>query len=142
MARGLYRAERMKKNLVSHFEIYAKNPDTLTKFYTELFDWDVQPMPGMDYSLIKTVDTGDDNKPTTVGAINGGLAPRPTGYEMNGAVNYVTVDSIETTIQQARKLGATVTKDKTPIPGMGWFAMFMDPEGNHFAIFKQDGAAK
>jgi predicted enzyme related to lactoylglutathione lyase len=37
----------MKKNTVSHFEIYADNPEALAKFYTQLFDWDVQPMPEM-----------------------------------------------------------------------------------------------
>jgi predicted enzyme related to lactoylglutathione lyase len=132
----------MKKNVVSHFEIYSKNPQTLAKFYTQLFDWDIKPVPEMDYNVIKTVDTDEGNKPTTVGAINGGLAPRPNGYEMNGAVNYIMVDSIETYVDKARKLGARVTKEKSPVPGMGWFAMFMDPEGNHFAIFKEDRAAQ
>ena len=128
----------MKKNTVSHFEIYANDPDKLTAFYTQLFDWDVQPVPGMDYRLVKAVDTGSDNRPTTPGAINGGIATRPQGYGVNGAVNYVMVDSIDAYVEKARALGATLTKGKTAVPGMGWFAMFTDPEGNHFAIFKDD----
>ena len=40
--------------------------------------------------------------------------------------------------RSARKL----TKDKTAVPGMGWFAMFLDPEGNNFAVFKADAQAK
>jgi predicted enzyme related to lactoylglutathione lyase len=132
----------MRKNTVSHFEIYGDNPEALAKFYTQLFDWDVQHMPEMDYRLIKSVDTGPDNRPATVGAINGGLAKRPQGYGVNGSVNYVMVDSIETYVDKAQKLGAKVTKGKTAVPGMGWFAMFMDPEGNHFAIFKDDQMAK
>jgi len=35
-----------------------------------------------------------------------------------------------------------MTKGKTAVPGMGWFAMFTDPEGNNFAVFKADAAAK
>jgi predicted enzyme related to lactoylglutathione lyase len=134
----------MKTNTVSHFEIYAENPDALEKFYTQLFDWDVQhmPMPGMDYRVVKSVDTGADNKPTTVGAINGGIAKRPEGYGVNGSVNYIMVDSIEASVAKATKLGAKLTKDKTALPGMGWFAMFMDPEGNHFAIFQNDPGSK
>lgn len=132
----------MMKNTVSHFEIYANDPGALAKFYTQLFDWDVQPMPDMDYRIVKAVDTGADNRPTTVGAINGGIARRPDGYDVNGSVNYVMVDSIETYVAKARQLGAQLTKDKTAVPGMGWFAMFMDPEGNHFAIFKEDRAAR
>jgi predicted enzyme related to lactoylglutathione lyase len=132
----------MKKNTVSHFEIYANDPEALSAFYTQLFDWDVQNMPEMDYRLVQSVDTGADNRPTVAGAINGGIAKRPQGYGVNGAVNYVMVDSIETYTDKAQKLGAKLTKAKTPVPGMGWFAMFTDPEGNHFAIFKADMAAK
>ena len=132
----------MKNNTVSHFEIYGNNPEALAKFYTDLFDWDVQHMPEMDYRLVKAVDTGADNRPTAPGAINGGIAKRPQGYGVNGSVNYVMVDSIETYAEKAQKLGATLTKTKTAVPGMGWFAMFTDPEGNHFAIFKDDRTAK
>jgi predicted enzyme related to lactoylglutathione lyase len=131
----------MKKNHVSHFEIYAEDPEALAKFYTQLFDWDVQHMPEMEYRVVKSVDTGTDNRPTAVGAINGGIIKRPPGYGVNGSVNYVMVDSIEDYVDKAKKLGAKLTKGKTPVPGMGWFAMFMDPEGNHFAIFKNDQAA-
>jgi predicted enzyme related to lactoylglutathione lyase len=133
---------RMKQNTVSHFEIYANDPDALAKFYTQLFDWDVQHMPHMDYRLVKTVDTGADNRPETAGAINGGIATRPHGYGVNGSVNYVMVDSVETYVDKAQKLGARLTKGKTAAPGMGWFAMFMDPEGNHFAVFKAEQSAK
>jgi predicted enzyme related to lactoylglutathione lyase len=52
------------------------------------------------------------------------------------------VDSIETFIAKAGQLGAKLTKDKTAVPVTGWFAMFMDPERNHFAIFKEDRAAR
>src|SRR5580765_3969014 len=47
----------MQKNTVSHFEIYADDPDKLTKFYTSLFDWIVTPVPGMDYRTIHSAET-------------------------------------------------------------------------------------
>ncbi|MGZ3636194.1 MAG: hypothetical protein ACXU9N_09310, partial [Syntrophales bacterium] len=47
----------MKKNAVVHFEIYADDPEKLRKFYTSLFDWSIDPIPGMDYWYIKTVET-------------------------------------------------------------------------------------
>lgn len=53
----------MKKNAVGHFEIYADDPDALTRFYTSLFDWSVEPMPGMDYRLVKTVETDFQEDP-------------------------------------------------------------------------------
>lgn len=132
----------MPKNAVAHFEIYADDPDTLAKFYTNLFDWKIEPVPGMDYRMVHTTDTDAQGHPTSAGGINGGIAKRPAGYEMNGAANYVTVESIEATVDKAKKLGARVTREKMAVPGMGWFAMFMDPQGNHFAIWKADRNAK
>lgn len=45
----------MQKNTVSHFEIYADDPDNLAKFYTDMFDWQITAVPGMDYRIaVKT----------------------------------------------------------------------------------------
>jgi len=132
----------MPNNPVAHFEIYADDPDALAKFYTNLFDWKIEAVPGMDYRMVHTTDTDAQGHPMSAGGINGGIARRPAGYQMNGAANYVNVESIEATVEKAKKLGARVTKEKMPVPGMGWFAMFIDPQGNHFAIWKPDRNAK
>src|SRR5690349_4807337 len=47
----------MPKNSVAHFEIYADDPDALAKFYTSLFDWKIETVPGMDYRMVHTTDT-------------------------------------------------------------------------------------
>ena len=132
----------MKKNSVAHFEIYADDPDKLMQFYTTLFDWTVEQVPGMDYLFIKTVDTDAKGMPTQPGGINGGLIKRPTGYEVDAWVNYVNVDSVDQAVAQAQKLGAKLTRGKSPVPGMGWFAMLIDPEGNSFAVWQTDASAK
>ncbi len=115
----------MHKNTVSHFEIYANDPAKLERFYTALFDWKVEPVPGMDYRTATTVDVDANHRPTQPGAINGGIARRPAGYPVNGMVNYIMVDSLEDTVDRAKRLGAKVTKEKTAVPGMGWFVMFV-----------------
>ncbi len=132
----------MHTNTVSHFEIYANDPGKLAEFYSKMFDWTIQPMPDMDYRLVRSAETDERGMLKTPGAINGGIARRPDGYTVNGAVNYTMVDSIEDAVARATSLGATLTKGKSPVPGMGWFAMFMDPEGNHFAVFEADDQAK
>jgi predicted enzyme related to lactoylglutathione lyase len=33
-------------------------------------------------------------------------------------------------------------KGKAPVPGMGWFAMLVDPQGNPFALWQSDKNAK
>ncbi|HET6488356.1 MAG TPA: VOC family protein [Syntrophales bacterium] len=132
----------MKKNSVAHFEIYADDPDKLGQFYTSLFDWTIEHMPEMDYRWVKTVETDAKGMPSQAGGINGGILKRPAGYEGRAWINYVNVESLEASIDRAKKLGATVMKGKTPVPGMGWFAMLIDPQGNPFAIWQTDAKAK
>ncbi len=129
-------------NSVVHFEIYARDAGKLAKFYSSLFDWTIEPMPGMDYHYVKTVDTDAQGMPTKPGAINGGLVVRPAGYEDRGWVNYISVDALEPAIKRAQDLGATIMKGRTAVPGMGWFAMFADPQGNSFAMWERDPDAK
>jgi len=132
----------MQKNTVSHFEIYADDPQKLAAFYTKMFDWKITNMPEMDYIVVHSGDTNEKGMLAQPGAINGGIARRPEGFTINGSVNYSMVESIEDAVERAKSLGAKMTKGKTPVPGMGWFAMFTDPEGNNFAVFKADPAAK
>ena len=131
----------MKKNAVSHFEIYADDPTKLSEFYTSLFDWTFQPMPDMNYTLIRSVETDAQGRPTQSGGINGAMLTVP-GYKPGAWVNYVNVEALDSSIEKAQKLGAKVTKPKSPVPGMGWFAMLIDPQGNAFAMFQSDEKAK
>ena len=130
------------KNSVAHFEIYTDDDDKLAKFYTSLFDWNIQPMPGMNYSWVKTVATNDKGMPTEPGGINGGMMKRPNGYTTRAWVNYVNVDSVDASARRAQELGAKVMKPKAAVPNMGWFVMLLDPEGNPFALWQSDPNAK
>jgi predicted enzyme related to lactoylglutathione lyase len=132
----------MGKNAVAHFEIYADDPDRLGNFYTSLFDWKIQSMPGSDYRLIRTVDTDDKGMATQPGGINGGMMKRPPGYEGKAWVNYVNVEHLDTSLARAQQLGAKVMRGKAAVPGMGWFAMLIDPQGNPFALWEADSSAK
>jgi len=131
----------MKKNPIVHFEIYADDPAKLATFYSTLFDWAIEPVPGMDYRMVKTVDTDEKGMPSQ-GGINGGLIKRPDGFRPGATVNYVNVDSLDAAVKRAQDLGAQVTKPRSPVPGMGWFAMLIDPQGNNFAMWQQDANAK
>ena len=132
----------MKKNPIVHFEIYADDPEKLGKFYSTLFDWSIEPVPGTDYRMVKTVETDEKGTPTqTGGGINGGIVKRPDGYNVHAPVNYVNVPSLDNAVKRAQDLGAKITKGRAPVPGMGWFAMLVDPQGNHFAMWEQDANA-
>ena len=132
----------MKKNSVSHFEIYANDPGKLQEFYTSLFDWTFELIPGMDYRFIRTVDTDEKGMPSQPGGINGGMLARPAGYTERAWVNYVNVESIDASAARAESLGAKIMKGKTAVPGMGWFVMLTDPQGNMFSLWQSDHGAK
>jgi len=124
-------------NPVAHFEIYADDPPKLAGFYTDLFGWKINPVEGMEYWLIGTVPTDEQGRPTEPGGINGGMMKRPMP-EARAWLNYVTVESLDETLAQAQKLGAMVTRSKSAVPKMGWFAILLDPEQNVFAVWQDD----
>lgn len=132
----------MGKNAVSHFEIYADDPQALARFYTGIFDWKIESPPGMEgYLVVRTVETSAQGMATQPGGINGGIMKRPDP-DAPPVINYVNVESIAQTVERAEKLGASLMKGKSVVPGMGWFAILTDPQGNPFALWQTDPAAK
>ena len=101
-------------------------------FYTGLFGWEFSAPPGFpDYWAFLTGDPEGD--------AGGGLMARQAPGQ--GIVNYIGVESVAETVAQAEKLGAKVLMPKSPVPGMGWFAQLLDPEGNCFALWEGDESA-
>jgi predicted enzyme related to lactoylglutathione lyase len=126
---------------VVHFEIPAGDPEKLSRFYTDLFGWQVQKMPMGEtpYYMVSTVETDEQGLPTQPGAINGGIAPRLSPDQK--PMNFVEVESVDDYVGKAQGLGATTTMGKMPVPGMGWFATLTDPEGNPFGVWQTDTSA-
>jgi predicted enzyme related to lactoylglutathione lyase len=46
------------------------------------------------------------------------------------------VEAIEEYIQKLKDLGGTITQPKQEIPGVGWIALGLDPEGNSVAMLQ------
>ena len=42
---------------------------------------------------------------------------------------YVLVDDVKAATGKAKSLGATILKDVTEVPGIGWFSLISDPTG-------------
>ena len=126
---------------VVHFEIPADDPERATKFYRELFGWDIEKFSaegGPEYWLVRTVPVDAEGRPTRPG-VNGGLMRRMAPGQT--PVNYIAVEGVDDFVQKAERLGATVCMPRTPVPGMGWFAQLRDTEGNVFAVWEMDSAA-
>jgi predicted enzyme related to lactoylglutathione lyase len=126
---------------VVHFEIPADNPERATRFYRELFGWEIQKMDfpgGPEYWTVSTVPTDGKGQPARPG-VNGGLIRRQ--HPGHPPVNYVSVESVDEYARKAKRLGAEEVMAKTPVKGMGWFAWLKDTEGNVFGIWQTDDAA-
>ena len=108
-----------------HFEFMTDDVNRCRKFYGGVFGWefDDRSMPG--YTLIQT-----GKEP------GGGLMQRPQGVPRSSFMVYFMVDDIGGTLRKATQTGGTVLKTETPIPGVGAFAVFSDPDGNAIGVFK------
>lgn len=92
--------------------------DQAKDFYAKVFDWEVDDEDFPTYPLIKTGETP-----------GGAFMAKPsqvTGCALNV---YFHTHDIESTLTRAVVLGATTVAPKTPIPGIGFWAMFADPDG-------------
>jgi predicted enzyme related to lactoylglutathione lyase len=119
---------------IVHFEIPAKNVETLKDFYAKLFGWKIQKYPGpMDYWTIETVPVDQKMTPTRPG-VNGGLFKKEKPE--NKPVNYISVESIDKYLDKVKALGGTILQDKQEVPSVGWVAIALDPEGNQIALLQ------
>lgn len=119
---------------VVHFEIPADDLARAKEFYSSVFDWKLQSMDEMDYTIVQTTDVDDNQRPKEPGAINGGMFPRTE--EVPTPVITIDVESIDDALKGIEGAGGTVVKSRTPIPGMGAYAYFKDTEGNLMGLWE------
>jgi predicted enzyme related to lactoylglutathione lyase len=112
---------------IVHFEIPASNPEKVGKFYSGLFGWKINKMPGpMDYWGVETAPEGQ--------GVNGGIARRSKAEDR--PTNYILVDSVQEYESKVKKLGGKVVVSKEEVPEMGYFAIVLDPDGNAFGLWE------
>ena len=121
---------------VVHFEIPADDVERAKSFYGSVFDWDLNTMQ-MDegeYTIATTTPVDESMMPTEPGGINGGLMQRSD--ETPSPVITIDVDDIEQSLKDVEAAGGTTVTPRTPIPGMGAFGYFKDPEGNVMGLWE------
>src|ERR1043166_4856751 len=91
---------------VVHFEVPADDLDRASRFYSDAFGWRLRAMPGMDYTLVSTAETGPDGAPAEGGAINGGMLRRSA--PVTAPVITIQVDDIDAALEAVQRLGGTV----------------------------------
>ena len=109
-----------------HFEFTSDDPAGCKAFYAGVFGWEYDDNSMPDYTLVKTGSEPD-----------GGLMKRPAEAPTPALTVYFMVDDIEATLGKVREGGGCVIVPKTPIPNVGAFAVFSDPEGIVVGIFQK-----
>jgi uncharacterized protein len=108
---------------VVHFEITGKDAKRTQEFYGQLFGWEIEHMPEMDYGLVKPPDG------VGIGGGVTGATDRPSSVTV-----YVAVDDLQRYLDKAVAMGAKTIVPPTTVPGMVSFALFTDPDGNLMGI--------
>jgi predicted enzyme related to lactoylglutathione lyase len=109
-----------------HIELTTNDVGKAKSFYKSLFAWKLRDVPmggGQTYTM---VDVGEGT--------GGGM------FQMPGApvawIPYVAVGDVAKATAKAKSLGANILKDKTEVPGMGWFSIFQDTTGAVIAVWE------
>ena len=108
---------------ICHFEIPADDVERAKRFYQGLFDWKIEAVEG-GYNLITVGEPGPD----------GGMMKRMAPGQ--GITVYINVESVDDYSKKLQSLGGKVLMPKTPVPTMGYFAVFQDTEGNALALWE------
>lgn len=113
-----------------HFEIGAKNPEKLKKFYEEIFGWKIDKWdsPEMDYWLIMTSDKQMDTKNP---GIHGGMTKGPAQAPLT-----IGVEDVDEVMKKIKEKGGKFLTEKMEVPKVGTMIYFEDPEGNRFGVIK------
>jgi uncharacterized protein len=121
---------------VVHFEIPADDLKRAEGFYRDVFEWEINSIPGMGYTLVQTTPS-TTRGPTEPGAINGGMLSRQT--PITAPVITIEVDNIDTALKTIETRGGSTVRERMPVGDMGFAAYFADTEGNIVGLWETSG---
>lgn len=113
---------------VVHWELWSQEPEKVSDFYAEVFDWEIRHIPEMDYRL---VSTGGE------GGIGGGIMQPKQGPWPSNMTFYIDVDDLGAYRDKIKAAGGKMIVEEMEVPGVGFLALFEDPEGRVLGLWKQ-----
>lgn len=116
---------------VVHFEIPLDDAERGREFYRQALDWQLEQWGPVPYWTLVGRDEAE--------GIGGGLTMRSD--EVPAPLFYVGVDDVDATLERVEAAGGACLMRRSPIPGMGWMALFSDTEGNRLGLFQPDPSA-
>ena len=112
-------------------ELGTRDPEKAGQFYSNLFGWTRQPFPEspVEYTIFNNGDRG-------IGGMYR-ITPEMGSMPPNW-LPYFAVEDCDAKVQKATELGGQVMMPPDDIPGIGRFAILIDPQGAVFAIIKTE----
>lgn len=111
---------------IVHIELSAHNHKEAAQFYSEVFGWQTQDWPDMDYT---TFTSGE-------GAPGGGFNNVREGNPAGTTVIYVHTDDLDDSVAKIKANGGTIFGERLDVPGVGTMLFFTDPSGNRMSLLK------
>jgi hypothetical protein len=117
-------------NAISWFEIPVRNLERAVQFYSNVFNitFDTTEMGPIQLAMVAG---SDQDRYGANGALVKGEEYVPT---TSGTLVYFACDDVEVTLKKAEKAGGKTLVPKTSIGEYGFFAHFLDTEGNRVAM--------
>jgi predicted enzyme related to lactoylglutathione lyase len=96
---------------IVHFEIPASDVERAKKFYEGTFGWHMNPMPEMNYTIVHTGPTDDQNgMPKETGFINGGIMAK--NAVVTAPSMAIDVEDIDVATEKVKAAGGEILKEK------------------------------
>jgi uncharacterized protein len=125
---------------VVHFEVPFSDGKRARDFYQQAFDWQLNEMPEMKYTIVSTGPADENGMPAEPGFIGGGMFEREPTFPQ-GPVITIDVQSIDDALEKIRSLGGEAVGEKMPVGEMGFAAYFKDTEGNVMGLWETAGSS-
>ena len=117
---------------VSSFMVPADDPERAASFYRNAFDWRIDADPtGHAWHM----HSDEPDAPDVQGVIS---RREFDGQPIGIGIQVPSIDDYTARIEQQ---GGTVLVPKGAIPGVAWFAVCQDTEGNTFILSQPDAGA-
>ena len=115
----------MGDHKIIHVELSAKDRNALSKFYADVFGWELQHIDEMNYTTFKAGD-----------GVGGGFNPVTDQNPAGTVTVYIQTDDVTASLNDIQKAGGTIISPEMDIPNTGKFGIFRDPQGNMLGLFK------
>jgi hypothetical protein len=121
----------MPNHPVVHLEIPARDTQAASKFYADVFGWELQTDETYNYVMFNA-GSGPAGGFVT---INDTPNEQNVQYKPGEVLIYLGSDDIDGDLAKVTAQGGTVLTPRTEIPHIGWFAVFTDLTGNKIGLF-------